>query len=180
VATSAESAPEARFALFEGIYDSELSYVWSSLRRLGIPERDLEDVAHDVFVVVHRRLDEYDRSRPIRPWIFGIAFRVASKYRRKSSNRRELLSDPDEPTVPSTAHAHLAQREAKALVAQALEALDLDRRAVFVMHELDGITVPEIATSLDVPLNTAYSRLRLARQEFASAVRRHTLRGGAA
>jgi RNA polymerase sigma-70 factor (ECF subfamily) len=143
-----------------------------------VPDRDLEDVAHDLFVIVHKKLDQYDRSRPIRPWLFGIAFRVASKYRRRSSHQKELLNDPCEPAVEPTVHATVSQKEAKKLVARALEAIPLERRAVFVMHELDGAAVPEIADALEVPLNTAYSRLRLARKDFAVAARRLGQKGG--
>lgn len=171
---------EADLDFFAGVYDAELSYVWNSLRRLGVAERDLEDIAHDVFVVVHRKLGEFDRSRPIRPWLFGIAFRIASKYRRKSSQVRELLDDAPQAAVAPVADEALSRREARALVSRALDSLELNRRAVFVMHELDDLPVPQIAEALELPLNTAYSRLRLGRQDFASAVRRMTLRGGVA
>ena len=165
-------------SFFDGVYDSELGYIWNTLRRLGIPDRDLEDVAHDVFVVVHRKLADFDRSRPIRPWLFGIAFRVASRYRRKFSQSREALSDPPEPRVESTAEQQVARREARELVNKAIDSLEFDRRAVFVMCELDAVAVPQIAETLGIPLNTAYSRLRLARRDFSATVRRLQLSGG--
>ena len=157
---------------FETVYAEHFGYVWHVLRRLGGRDRDLEDLAHDVFVIVYRALDAYDPSRPIRPWLFGIAFRVVSDYRRKASFRREVPHADREVHDPRpSAHELVEAREARAVVHEALEALPLEQRAVFVMHELEGHSIPEIATGLDISLNTLYSRLRLARKRFTDAVR---------
>lgn len=159
---------------FQAVYQAEFAYVWGTLRRLGVPTSDLKDVAHDVFVVAYRRFGEYDAARPVRPWLFGIAFRVVGHLRRDAKTRPTdlgLVSDDLVSPGPSPEDDLHASRD-RALVAQALEHLDLDKRAVFVMHELDGCPVPEIARELSIPLNTAYSRLRLARQAFVEAVRR--------
>ena len=170
---SEPSPPPVAERDFRTIFEGECTYVWNALRRLGVYERDLEDVMHDVFVTVYRRLADYDPTRPIRPWLFGIAFRVASDYRRLARHRREVVGDAfDHPDPGPSAHDHYATMEARKLVMEALEVLDWDRRAVFVMHELDGHAMPEIAAALSVPLNTAYSRLRLAREQFAGAVKR--------
>ncbi|WP_394822190.1 RNA polymerase sigma factor [Pendulispora albinea] len=156
---------------FRSIYDAELNYVWQSLRRLGVRPSDLEDVAHDVFVTVHRKLSDYDPFRPLRPWLFGIAFRIASDYRRTSRFQREVFDGEPEREDPSpSVDAQLETMEAHRLVMAALDTINLDQRAVFILHELDGQTAPEVATALGVPLNTVYSRLRLARKAFASAV----------
>ena len=146
------------------IYRSELAYVWKTLRRLGAPPADLEDLAHDVFVVVHRHLSDYDPARPLRPWLFGIAVRVVSDHRRVGRNSREIPGQDVEPVdgTPS-AQDRLEGREARALLMRALDDIDLEQRAVLVMHDLDELPVPEIAATLSIPLNTAYSRLRLAR-----------------
>lgn len=182
------TAQAGTVADFQAIYAAELGYVWNTLRRCGVPDRHLEDLAHDVFVVVYRRLDDYDRSRPLRPWLFGIAFRVASDFRRKASHGREVPSDLPPPADPSDDPEDQASaQDRQRLLLRALDALDDDKRAVLVMHELDGHAMPEIAEALSVPLNTAYSRLRLARKELAAAVRRlsareaapSTMRGGA-
>ena len=162
---------------FAGVYGAEFTYVWNTLRRLGVWERDLEDLCHDVFVIVFRILDQYDARRPIRPWLFGIAFRVASDYRRSARHRREVTGTTiDAPSTAPPADEIMLRRERQRLVMQALEALELERRAVFVMHDIDGHVMPDIAAALGVPLNTAYSRLRLARADFAAAVER--VRGG--
>jgi RNA polymerase sigma-70 factor (ECF subfamily) len=163
---------------FAQVFADELGYVQRSLRRLGVPERDLEDVAHDTFIVVHRKLDGYDVNRPLRPFLFGIAYRVASDYRRRARHRYEQLG---EPVLPARAAAgperDLAIAQAQRLVLEALQRLDPDRGAVLVMIDIDSYTAHEVAETLEIPLNTVYSRLRVARGEFALAVQR-LKRGG--
>jgi RNA polymerase sigma-70 factor, ECF subfamily len=164
---------------FNAIFRTEFDYVWNSLRRLGIPERDLEDLTHDVFFRIYERLADYDAGRPLRPWLFGFSFRVASDYRRRFSNRREVLSPESEAGDPGpTALDRLVQAEAMTLAQTALEGIEIERRAVFILHEIDGSSVPEIANALGLPLNTAYSRLRVARDEFRAALQRERLRRG--
>jgi RNA polymerase sigma-70 factor (ECF subfamily) len=164
---------------FSTIFRSEFDYVWNSLRRLGVPVRDLEDLAHDVFFRVYERLADYDVARLLRPWLFGFCFRVASDYRRRFSNRREVLNGETETqdTAP-TALDRLVQAETMTLAQTALNGVEIERRAVFILHEIDGCTVPEIASALGLPLNTGYSRLRLAREEFHAALHRERLRRG--
>jgi RNA polymerase sigma-70 factor (ECF subfamily) len=158
---------------FRTVFDREFDYVWASLRRLGVREGDLEDVAQDVFVRVHRHFQDYDASRPVRPWLFAFAVRCASNWRRQARHRGEVLGPSTEP-VASTASADvlLLQAEEADLARRALESVAVDRRAVFILYELDECPMKEIAQSLGIPLFTAYSRLRVARKEFASAVRR--------
>jgi RNA polymerase sigma-70 factor (ECF subfamily) len=162
---------------FEAAFRGEFDYVWFTLRRLGVHPRDLEDVTHDVFVLVHRHFDRYDPSRPIRPWLFGFAYRAAADYRRLARHRIEIrddLADMADPAASAVDRA--AARQSLELAWTALERLDLDRRAVFVLHEVEGYAMPEIASALQIPLNTAYSRLRVARDQFARAVQ-HLQRG---
>jgi RNA polymerase sigma-70 factor (ECF subfamily) len=152
------------------IYQGEVGYVWLTLRRLGVLEPDLEDVAHDVFVTVHRNLRHYDRDRPVRPWLFGIALRIAANYRRGLRRRREVAIEHEAADAAPRPDEHLARARAQQLVFAALDTLSPVQRAVFVLHELEGKPVPVIANELDVPLNTVYSRLRLARERFGRAV----------
>ncbi|MCB9537414.1 MAG: sigma-70 family RNA polymerase sigma factor [Myxococcales bacterium] len=161
---------------FRAVYDAHFDHVWHTLRRLGVAARDLEDAAHEVFVVVHRKLrTDFDASRPVRPWLTGIAYRVAADERRRARHHRERLGAPDLAAVadPGPAPDRVVEaREARAEVQAALEALDLEKRVIFVMSALDGEPCPAIAEALGLPLNTVYSRLRVARQTFAAAVRR--------
>ena len=167
-------------AFFRVLFQRELAYVHRSVQRLGVPPRDAQDVTHDVFVVVHRKLSSYDRARPLRPWLLAIAARVASDYRRLSRNRLEhvgaAVAEPQDERPAQD--AQLEQRDARALVLQALQAVDEDRRPLLIMVDLDEVSVPDAASALELPLNTAYSRLRLGRQELTAAVRRLQARGG--
>lgn len=175
-----EAAPPAEPPDFRTIFERESSYVWNSLRRLGVPESDLEDLTHDVLLTVHRRLADYDTSRPLRPWLFGISVRTASRFRQLARHRREVMDDRVEAADERPAADSLIEsRQASELVIDALGALDLDRKAVLVMHDIDGSAMPEIAAVLGIPLNTAYSRLRLARVDFKRAVQRLRLKRGA-
>jgi RNA polymerase sigma-70 factor (ECF subfamily) len=168
-----QPGPSARDR-FQAVFEAEFAYVCTSLRRLGVSERDIEDVAHDLFVEVWRRFETYDRGRPIRPWLFAFAFRFASDYRRLSRHKIELLVTKDALEPSALADEMLAKKDAQRLLFAALESIDVERRAVFILFELDECPMQEIAASLSIPLNTAYSRLRLAREEFqAAAVRIH-------
>ncbi len=164
---------------FAELYEREVDYVYATLQRLRVPAADLPDVVHDVFLVVHARLHTWDRSRPVRPWLFGIALRVVSDLQKSARVRREVLEPPAEladPAVP--VDDQLARKQDRELVHRALGTLELEFRAVFILHELDGVSIPEIAEPLSVSVNTLYSRLRIARKKFAEAIRREQLRRG--
>jgi RNA polymerase sigma-70 factor (ECF subfamily) len=156
---------------FDAIYESCFGYVWACLRRLGVWDRDLEDATHDVFIVVHRRLGDFDNTRPVKPWLAGIATRVASEFRRRAQHRREVVSD-DLEAVESRddAHAVAGDRQRRALLMAALEQLSEDRRVVVVLHDIEGHGMPEIAAALETSVNTLYSRLRKGREDLAAAV----------
>jgi RNA polymerase sigma-70 factor (ECF subfamily) len=155
----------------------EFDYLCRTLRRLGVPDKDIEDLAHEVFLVLLRRWADYDPSHPVRPWLFGIAFRVASAYRRRASRELpqawieivDLGPEPDQAAI---------DRQNRAIVLAALNEVPLARRAVLVMHDLDDTSMKDIASTLSIPLFTAYSRLRKARKEFELAVRRTQQRAG--
>jgi RNA polymerase sigma-70 factor (ECF subfamily) len=176
---AAVAAPDRQVsdAQFREVFDAHASYVAASLGRLGVREADRDDLVSEVFVRVHRELDRYDASRPIRPWLFAFAARVASDHRRLARHRREVLAD-ERGDVASSAPSpdrELESSEARRIVAQALEALDLDKRTVLVLHDLDETPIPEVARALGIAEGTAYSRLRAARAEFTAAVRRAQL-----
>jgi RNA polymerase sigma-70 factor (ECF subfamily) len=160
------------------IFDEHFDYVWSVLRHLGIAEADLEDVVHEVFLKVHGRLGDYDPERPMRPWLFGFAYRVAYGHRRLARHRVELLGVPVEAvdSLPA-ADDRIAAHEDAALVETALAALEPERRAVLLLHDVDDIPIPALARELGIPVNTAYSRLRLARADLAAAISRLRKRG---
>jgi len=180
-AAPARVPPTALPPSLAAVYEAYFDYVWHALRRLGVHERDLEDVAHDVFLAVHRRYADFDATRPVRPWLFGISMRVASDYRRSARVRREVLR-ADFPEVHAAGRGpqeQVSAAEARRLVLEALEDVEMKYRVVFVMHELHEHSMPEIASVVDAPLNTLYSRLRLARRQFAAAFERLRMRGAA-
>jgi len=163
---------------FPALFREQLGYVWHALRRLGVREGDLEDVTHDVFLAVFRKLAHYDPARPLRPWLFGFAFRIASDYRERARHRLEVPGDFSaiEDERPNALDG-VVQRQTLAVARRALAELELGRRAVFILHELDECPMPEVALALGIPVNTAYSRLRLARADLAATVRRLRSKG---
>jgi RNA polymerase sigma-70 factor (ECF subfamily) len=166
---------------FDAVYRQEYSYVRHTLRRLGIRERDLDDLSQEVFLTVHAILTDYDPERPLRPWLFGIAYRHALRHRDKAYQRREQLDSSPGRTEAAAGEPEsaLQRRQAQGLVLRALDRVHEHRRAVFVMADIDGFSAPEIAHALSIPVNTVYSRLRLARGEFTAAVRRLSSAKGA-
>lgn len=158
---------------FSSFFRSHIRYVCESLRRLGVPGSDVEDLAHEVFLTVYRRFDDYDRARPARPWLFAFALRVASGYRQQARVVRETIGvHVDVPTDDPDAEALLEQDGSRREVYAALAALSIERRIVFVMHELDERPMPAIAAELAIPVQTAYSRLHAARADFVAEIRR--------
>lgn len=154
---------------FREVFDAEFAFVCRTLRRLGVREADLADVAQELFVSVHRSLADYDGTRPLRPWLFSFCARFAANYRRLARHRSVELAE-NELSVTSASDV-----EARDLVLRALGHLEFDRRVVLVMHDMEGFAAPEIAEQVAAPLNTVYSRLRLARADFRAAVK--TLQG---
>jgi len=157
---------------FRTLFELEVGYVLQTLRRLGVARADAEDMAHEVFLAVLEQLDSYDPSRPLKPWLFGFAFRIASHYRRKARRVNHEVHTVDSVVDRGDAPDALLERERKRhLVQAALDEIDLDRRAVFVLHDIDGFTGREVARTLAIPLGTVYSRLRLAREDFSAKMR---------
>lgn len=156
---------------FRALFDEHADYVVKSLLRLGVRAGDAEDVMHEVFVAVLRRGDSYDASRPMRPWLFGFALRMASTYRQSAYVRRTRFEEP-EGRDDTNAEQLLSLHQESILVHRALDALDDDKRVVLVMFELDERSAIDIAEELQIPQNTVFSRLRAARAEFAVAVKR--------
>ena len=154
-------------------FQRELDYLYRTLRRLGTGPSEVEDLAQEVFIALRGSWPAYDPDRPLRPYLFGIAFRIAATHNRK--RKRELVIEaidlPDNGPSPDDA---LASKEARALILAALERIPLPRRAVLVMHDIDGVSVDETAATLSIPRFTVYSRLRKARRELETAVRRLT------
>lgn len=171
VTATPTSAALADAEEFRALFDRECGYVLASLRRLGVEERDCEDVGNEVFVRVYQRLADLDRSRSARPWLFAFCVRLASDYRDLKRHGVERFADHDAPASAPGPEDNLARAQAREIAARALASLDLDKRAVFVLHDIDETPIPEVARVLGIPEGTAYSRLRAARAQFTAAVR---------
>jgi RNA polymerase sigma-70 factor (ECF subfamily) len=156
------------------LYEQHFHFVWRSLRRLGVAPTDLDDAVQDVFVVVHRRLESFEGRCTIKGWIFGIAIRIAKTYRRRSAHRRLNVAQEDSVLVCThgTPEEARAYAQAAEQVQELLEELDDDKRAVFVLAELEDMDAREIGVVLGIPTNTVYSRLRLGRAAFERGLSR--------
>lgn len=159
------------------LYAAHHEFVWRVLANLGVTPAAVEDAVQDVFLVMHRRKDELEDRGIARGLLFGIARRVARSHRRRAQRPERLALLPDAPAA-ATPDEELARRQAAAIVETFLDGLDDDRRMVFVLADVEGLPMPEIAEMLGIKLNTAYSRLRLVRQQFHAAVSRHRSQGG--
>lgn len=167
------SASEAEF---RALYDAHFEFVWGSLRRLGVREPDVLDIAQKVFLVAHLKLAEFEGRSRVTTWLFAICQRVASDYRRSAPVRREIAMDASELERATQAHGvALEQLEArqKARLAEAiLDKLPETQRVVLVLFELEELSGDEIAALLDVSVGTVRSRLRLAREAFSREAKR--------
>jgi len=167
---------------FENVYDEHAPFVWRAVVRLGVAEAVVEDIVQEVFLVVHRRLAEFGGRSSLRTWIYGIAINVARRHRRTLVRKR--LRDVDRAengpaeldVVPAPAEqspeAIYAKAEAATQLMILLDELDDEQREVFVLAELEELTVPEIAAIVNANVNTIYSRLRTARRSFDQALHR--------
>jgi len=169
--------PQAPVLDLATIYEAYFRYVWRCLRSLGVRDSQLEDALQDVFIVVQRRLPEFDGRAAVRTWLYAIALRVARKYRDRA--RREPTSlEAAREDDPELASAHDGGRDSELgserllLARRALSSLDDDKREIFVLARVEQMSAPEIAGVLCIPLNTVYSRLRAARLAFDAEVTR--------
>lgn len=167
------ATPQPVAPTFREIFERELPFVYNSLRRLGIRDAELPDATQEVFATVAGVLADYDPSRPLRPWLFGIAYRVGMRYLEVAHRRREVPSEiPEAPDSSPGAEVAIERSQARDLARLALAQVEPSRRAVLILSHFEGLSVPDIAATLSIPVNTAYSRLHRARQEFSEAARK--------
>jgi RNA polymerase sigma-70 factor, ECF subfamily len=152
-------------------FQREFDHLCRSLRRLGVLPADVPDFAQEVFLVLRRNWATIDLTRSLSPYLFGIAFRIVSAYQRRHKREFRLEAIEMEDLSPRPDQT-LQAKQARNLVLAALARIPGPRRAVLVMHDVDEIAMQDVASALAIPVYTAYSRLRKARQEFETAVRR--------
>jgi RNA polymerase sigma-70 factor (ECF subfamily) len=173
---AAGSAGEARALNVAAVHAEYADFVWKSLQRLGVGAADREDLLQEVFIIVHRRLHTFRQEELISPWLFGICRNVASAHRRRAYMRRETPCE----SLPEVDAEHAGRSpeeaarigEAQRALAAILDGIDLDRRVVFVMFEIEEMSLNEIAAILGIPAGTVSSRLHAARKAFEKALAR--------
>ena len=180
----AAPCPTAERLDFDAIYDEYFAFAWRTARRMGVPESAAEDVVQNAFLVMHRRLGDYDGHTPVRAWLLGILSHVVADHRRTyvRKDSRCVAPEVDRDGAEMTASPgatpleRAEQAEALRLVVSLLEELDHDKREVLVLAQLEELSAPEIAECLGLNVNTVYARLRAARQAFDAAHARYRAR----
>jgi RNA polymerase sigma-70 factor (ECF subfamily) len=178
-----EVAARAPVPPLREVYRAHGEFVWRALRALGVRDADLDDQTQEVFIVVSRKLTEFEGRSKLTTWLFGIATLVASNYRRIARVRREQIVDPmhherrGDDSAVAPPEQDLERRQARAALNEILDGMPPEQRVVFALFELDGMAADEIAGLVAAPVNTVYSRLRLARQHFERAASRLRARG---
>jgi RNA polymerase sigma-70 factor (ECF subfamily) len=168
--------PPARERSFDALYETLFDFVFRCLRRLGVASAHTEDACQEVFIVLHRRLADLRSDASERAFLFGIATRVASQYRRKHARHSAVeWSDHWLASGSSGPFDAAAAAQAAQLLERFLVQLDQDQRSVFMLIELEDFSAPEVCEALSVKLNTVYSRLRLARARFMRFLREEGL-----
>jgi RNA polymerase sigma-70 factor, ECF subfamily len=177
------SQPKAAALTFETVYEQHFDFVWSMTRRFGVPPETMDDVVQEVFMVVHKKLHTLESPEALRSWLYGIVRRRASGHHRQSWTQKTTggVGVEDMPDVDGMqSPADLAEQSDSVRTLWALlDSIDPPKREVFIMAELQELTCPEIAKALNIPLNTAYSRLRHAREAFEAALARQKAKRGA-
>jgi len=162
------AAPDAKCI---DAFDHELDYIFATLQRLGARPGDIEDLMQDIFLVLHRNWPDLDTSRSLRPWLFGVAFRVVRMHRRRRARETPFAELEREDESPSP-EGRLQGQESLALLYAALQLVPLARRSIVIKHDLEGLEIVEIARQLSMTKFGVYARLYKGRKELAGAVRR--------
>lgn len=166
--------PDTKAWSFEALYEAHVDDVWRAVRRLGVEVGSVDDVVQDSFITAWRSLAGFEGRSSVKTWLVGIAFNHA-RHALRAQTQRRASSAPLDAQLPSPQRAPddavATQRQGQALL-QLLEGLPVEQREVFVLMELEGLTAPEVSQLLEVPVNTVYSRLRLARAAINDAVAR--------
>lgn len=162
----------------EQIYELHHTFVWRVARRLGVSDAMLDDVVQEVFVVIHRRRHELDMSGSIPALLYGVTRRIAARARDGAKQRESRLSLVEPPTHGNDddPESRALLEERAAVVREALDAMDEDKRMMFLLTQIEGMSIPEAAAVVDVNVNTAYARARVARELVTKAIARHRAR----
>jgi RNA polymerase sigma-70 factor, ECF subfamily len=160
---------------FQELYERHFDFVWRTLRHLGVREAELPDACQEAFLVVYRRYPSFEARGKVTTWMFQICFNLARDRRRRAHGRHEVQDELALHTAPDAGRdpqAELERKDKLARLQSVLDGMEVGQRAAFILFELEGMTGPEAAAAMDVPLSTAYSRQRLGRAAFRAALAR--------
>lgn len=170
--TATAASPQTAF---RGLYDEHHAFVWAVLRKLGVPERDAEDVMQEVFLVVHRRLDAFEGRSAWTTWLYGITTRVYWNYARRQRSRPQASASASSLRLVDPAadpERFTQRREASVMLETLLGSLNAEKRTAYVLHTIEGLSAPQISAITGVNTRTIYSRLRAAKAEIEASARR--------
>jgi RNA polymerase sigma-70 factor, ECF subfamily len=159
------------------VYEAYFDLVWRTLRRLGVAEHQVEDAVQDVFLVVHRRWNEFLHNSSVKTWVLGISLRTGKQYNRNASRmtQTQFEFDDTQPS-PDCPEFNVEQRQTLARFTLVLERLSYEHRSILVLVELEELSTAQAAEVLEIPTSTAYKRLRKAHQAFEEIWNRQTAR----
>ncbi len=167
------AAPARAVPPFPELFSTYSAFVWRVLLRLGVAEADVDDVAQEVFLSIHRAIASFEGRCSLRTWIYGICHRRAVDYRRRVSVRPDVYAGPPpERGVDAGQEQDLALAQARTRLRRVLDELDEDKRTVFVLFDIEGLPMEEVAEIAGCPLQTAYSRLYAARRKLETTLNR--------
>lgn len=173
-ATTADSSESRPLPSMKSLFQEHGAFVFRTARRLGIAEGDLDDIVQEVFLLVHRKRPQYDGLSPVRAWLFGMVRHAARDYRKKAHRKREVAVSHEVGNSRDTDQEAIVRlREKRRVLDAALDQLDDEKREVFVLYQLEGMSMKEVALVLGCPLQTGYSRLAAAREKVKRHVERY-------
>ncbi len=162
--TPAVTAPDPHATLLAALFSEHGAYIWRVVRRMGVSEGEVDDLTQEVFLTAHRKLPEFEGRSSPKTWLYGICLRTVSDWRRQARVRREdLVAEPPDRGAEARQPEDLERQQARHLLDQALATLDEDQRAAFVLFEVEDLPLRRIAEITETPLQTVYSRLKIAR-----------------
>lgn len=164
------SDPNAR--AFTALYRAQVDFVWRVAKAMGVPDAVVDDVVHDVFFVVRRRIETLEPGRPVRPWLAAITRNLALHAHRKQAREQRRIAALAEPVPEPAIDEQIGLGEAAVMMKRFVDGLPADKRMVFVLCEVEGLSVAETARVLEENVNTTHARLRAARVELDRFVTR--------
>ena len=180
-AQESHALPASVVPPFDTVYHDYFDFVWAGARRLGVSTAALDDVVQEIFMVIHAKLHTVRQPQSLRSWIYGVVRRTVSDHHRAQRTRDAstgayALVTELQNYAPRTPSDIKERNDQAALLYSVLDEIDWPKREVFMLVELEQMTVPEVVEALEIPLNTAYSRLRAARMEFEEILARRAAR----